>query len=91
MTPKTPLKYARAPVCLSCALLLLAGCCGEKASSVVDSSQVQTVATGLINASECGCDALLLSSVLANRTDSFYQEKTRLSFSQRRNQNNVEY
>lgn len=57
MTRKTPLKYARAPVCLSCALLLLAGCCGEKASSVVDSSQVQTVATGLINASECGCAA----------------------------------
>ena len=57
MTPKTPFKYARAPVCLGYALLLLAGCCGEKASSVGDSSQVQTVATGLINASECGCAA----------------------------------
>ena len=57
MTPKTPFKYARAPVCLSCALLLLAGCCGEKASSVGDSSAVQPVAADLVNASECGCAA----------------------------------
>ena len=55
MTRKTPLKYARAPVCLGRALSLLAGCCGEKASSVGDSSAVQTVAADLVNASECGC------------------------------------